>query len=54
MQSSKFQSLRRVIKAGAQKKHDLYMNNLVGDVKASTVVSTKSDSDVILCLQFLS
>ena len=30
---SKFESLRREIKADVRKEHDLYVNNLVGDVK---------------------
>ena len=29
------QTLRRKIKAGVRKQHDLYVNNLVGDVKAN-------------------
>ena len=32
---SKFESLRREIKADIRKQHDLYVNNLVGDVKAN-------------------
>ena len=32
---SKFETLRREIKADVRKQHDLYVNNLVGDVKAS-------------------
>ena len=32
---SKFETLRREIKADVQKQHDLYVNNLVGDVKAN-------------------
>ena len=32
---SKFESLRREIKADVRKQHDLYVNNLVGDVKAN-------------------
>ena len=32
---SKFESLRREIKADTKKQHDLYVNNLVGDVKAN-------------------
>ena len=32
---SKFETLRREIKADVRKKHDLYVNNLVGDVKAN-------------------
>ena len=31
----KFESLRREIKADIRKQHDLYVNNLVGDVKAN-------------------
>ena len=30
---SKFESLRRKIKAGVKKQHDLYVNNIVGDIK---------------------
>ena len=32
---SKFDSLRREIKADIRKQQDLYVNNLVGDVKAN-------------------
>ena len=32
---SKFESLRREIKTDIRKQHDLYVNNLVGDVKAN-------------------
>ena len=32
---SKFETLRKEIKADIRKQHDLYMNNLVGDVKAN-------------------
>ena len=32
---SKFENLRREIKADIRKRHDLYVNNLVGDVKAN-------------------
>ena len=32
---SKFETLRREIKADERKQHDLYVNNLVGDVKAN-------------------
>ena len=32
---SKFETLRREIKADIRKQHDLYVNNLVGDVKAN-------------------
>ena len=32
---SKFESLRREIKADVRKQHDLHVNNLVGDVKAN-------------------
>ena len=31
----KFETLRREIKADVRKQHDLYVNNLVGDVKAN-------------------
>ena len=32
---SKFETLRREIKAYVKKQHDLYVNNLVGDIKAN-------------------
>ena len=32
---SKYETLRREIKADIRKQHDLYVNNLVGDVKAN-------------------
>ena len=32
---SKFETLRKEIKADIRKQHDLYVNNLVGDVKAN-------------------
>ena len=32
---SKFESMRREIKAGVRKQHDLYVNNLIGNVKAN-------------------
>ena len=32
---SKFETLRREIKADVRKQHDLYVNNLVGDIKAN-------------------
>ena len=32
---SKFETLRRKIKADVKKQHDLYVNNLVGDIKAN-------------------
>ena len=32
---AKFESLRREIKADMKKQHDLYVNNLVGDIKAN-------------------
>ena len=32
---TKFESLRKEIKADIKKQHDLYVNNLVGDVKAN-------------------
>ena len=33
--SSKFETLRREIKDDVKKQHDLYVNNLVGDVMAN-------------------
>ena len=33
--SSKFETLRREIKADIRKQHDLYVENLIGDVKAN-------------------
>ena len=36
---SKFETLRREIKAEVRKKHDLYVNNLVGDVKETPETS---------------
>ena len=36
---SKFETLRREIKADVRKQHDLYVNNLVGDVKANPETS---------------
>ena len=32
---SKFETLKREIKADVRKQHDLYVNNLVGDIKAN-------------------
>ena len=32
---AKFETLRREIKADIRKQHDIYVNNLVGDVKAN-------------------
>ena len=32
---AKFETLRRESKPGIKKQHDLYVNNLVGDVKAN-------------------
>ena len=32
---TKFESLRREVKADIKKQHDLYVNNLVGDVKVN-------------------
>ena len=32
---TKFESLRREIKADIKKQHDLYVNNLAGDVKGN-------------------
>ena len=34
--TAKFEALRREIKADNRKQHDLYVNNLVGDVKANS------------------
>ena len=34
---SKFENLRREIKADIRKQHDLYVNNLVGDVKTNKI-----------------
>ena len=34
---TKFESLRREIKADIKKQHDLYVNNLVGDVKVKVM-----------------
>ena len=34
---SKFETLRREIKADVRQQHDLYVNNLVGDVKANPI-----------------
>ena len=36
---SKFETLRREIKADVRKQHDLYVNNMVGDVKANPETS---------------
>ena len=36
---SKFETLKREIKADVRKQHDLYVNNLVGDVKANPETS---------------
>ena len=36
---SKFETLRREIKADVRKQHDLYVNNLVGDIKANPETS---------------
>ena len=33
---TKFESLRREIKADIKKQHDLYVNNFVGDVKVNS------------------
>ena len=54
---SKFETLRRQIKADVRKQHDLYVNNLVGDVKANPrdfyryINSQKKDSQGILPLK---
>ena len=37
---SKFESLRREIKADGKKQHDLYINSLVGDIKLIQETST--------------
>ena len=37
---SKFETLRREIKADVRKQHDLYVNNLVGDVNPETSIGT--------------
>ena len=37
---SKFETLRREIKVDVRKQHDLYVNNLVGDVKPETSIGT--------------
>ena len=34
---TKFETLRREIKADIRKQHELYVNNLVGDVKANPI-----------------
>ena len=50
---AKFETLRREIKADIRKQHDLYVNNLVGDVKANSkdyfryINSQKKDAQVI-------
>ena len=50
---SKFETLRREIKADIRKQHDLYVNNLVGDVKANPrdfyryINSQKKDTQII-------
>ena len=54
---AKFESLRREIKADVKKKHDLYVNNLVGDIKANPrgfyryIHSQKKDTQGILPLK---
>ena len=35
LRAKTFETLRREIKADVRKQHDLYVNNLVGDVKAN-------------------
>ena len=42
---SKFETLRREIKANVRKHHDLYVNNLVGDVKANPRASINSQNN---------
>ena len=50
---SKFETLRREIKDDVSKQHDLYVNNLVGDVKANPrdfyryIKSQKKDNQCI-------
>ena len=50
---SKFETLRREIKDDVRKQHDLYLNNLVGDVKARPldfyryIISQKKDNQGI-------
>ena len=54
---SKFETLRREIKADIRKQHDLYVNNLVGDVKANPrdfyryINSQKKDTQGITALK---
>ena len=54
---SKFETLRREIKADVRKQHDLYVNNLVGDVKANPrdfyryINSHKKDTECIPSLK---
>ena len=54
---SKFETLRSEIKADVRKQHDLYVNNLVGDVKANPrdfyryINSQKKDTQGILPLK---
>ena len=57
---SKFETLRREIKADIRKQHDLYVNDLVGDVKANPwdfyryINSQKKDAqEVVLPNQIL-
>ena len=55
---AKFETLRREIKADIRKQHDLYVNNLVGDVKANPkdfyqyINSQKKDAQGIGCVLF--
>ena len=42
---AKFETLRREIKADIRKQHDLYVNNLVGDVKTNDLISSSELSD---------
>ena len=57
MRKQKRQTLRRDIKAGIRKQHGLYVNNLVGDVKANPkdfyryIKSQKKDAQSILPLK---
>ena len=49
---SKFETLRREIKADVRKRQDLYVNNLVGDVKANArdfyrYINSKKKKDIL-------
>ena len=43
---SKFETLGRKIKADVRRQHDLYMNNLLGDVKANPRDSNSQKKDI--------